>query len=110
MIDFRTFIPQKFNELAEHFKKKNEQYTGTNADTLANFRIGAMMKYGSATMPNMYEIGKDYVRKHVAYIESHDINGKTAEDSLKDIGTYAMILLYMIKQHKQNKQERKNED
>ena len=46
MIDFRTFIPQKFNELAEHFKRKNEQYIGTNADTLANFRIGAMMKYG----------------------------------------------------------------
>ena len=22
MIDFRTFIPQKFNELAEHFKKE----------------------------------------------------------------------------------------
>lgn len=105
MKEFREAVPQQFIELAEHFKKKNNQYTGKHADTMANFRIGAMMKYGKADIASMYEIGKDYCRKHIAYLESHDINGKTVEDSLKDIATYAMILLYMHKRNKEQKND-----
>ena len=43
----------------------------------------------------MYEMAKDYCRKHIAYIESHGIDGKTANDSLEDIAVYAVIMLYM---------------
>lgn len=92
---FKNFVLSKFDELKVKFKLKNEQYKGSNADALANFRIGAQLKYGKADMAHMYETAKDYVRKHIAYIESHDIMGKTVNDSLTDIATYAVIMLYM---------------
>lgn len=92
---FKDFVLSKFDELKTKFKLKNEQYQGSNADQLANFRIGARIKYGDASYEHMYECAKDYVRKHIAYIESHDIMGKTVNDSLTDIATYAVIMLYM---------------
>lgn len=93
--EFVDFVVSKFDELKIKFKLKNEQYKGSNADALANFRIGAQLKYGDASYEHMYECSKDYVRKHIAYIESHDITGKTVQDSLTDIATYAVIMLYM---------------
>ena len=94
---FKDFVLSKFDELKIKFKLKNEQYQGSNADQLANFRIGARIKYGDASYEHMYECSKDYVRKHIAYIESHNIMGKTVQDSLTDIATYAVIMLYMRK-------------
>lgn len=92
---FKNFVLSKFDDLKNKFKIKHEQYKGSNDDALANFRIGAQLKYGHADMAHMYETAKDYCRKHVAYIESHDIMGKTVQDSLTDIATYAVIMLYM---------------
>lgn len=92
---FKDFVLSKFDELKTKFKLKNEQYQGSNADQLANFRIGARIKYGDASYAHMYECSKDYVRKHIAYIESHNIMGKAVQDSLTDIATYAVIMLYM---------------
>ena len=92
---FKNFVLSKFDDLKSKFKIKHEQYKGSNADSLANFRIGAQLKYGDASYEHMYECSKDYVRKHIAYIESHDIMGKTVNDSLTDIATYAVIMLYM---------------
>lgn len=104
---FKDFVLSKFDELKVKFKLKNEQYQGSNADQLANFRIGARIKYGDASYEHMYECAKDYVRKHIAYIESHDIMGKTVNDSLTDIATYAVIMLYMRRcAEQQSKQEK----
>ncbi len=104
---FKDFVLSKFDELKTKFKLKNEQYQGSNADQLANFRIGARIKYEDASYEHMYECAKDYVRKHIAYIESHDIMGKTVNDSLTDIATYAVIMLYMRRcAEQQSKQEK----
>lgn len=104
---FKDFVLSKFDELKTKFKLKNEQYQRSNADQLANFRIGARIKYGDASYEHMYECAKDYVRKHIAYIESHNIMGKTVQDSLTDIATYAVIMLYMRRcAEQQSKQEK----
>lgn len=104
---FKDFVLSKFDELKTKLKLKNEQYQGSNADQLANFRIGARIKYGDASYEHMYECAKDYVRKHIAYIESHNIMGKTVQDSLTDIAIYAVIMLYMRRcAEQQSKQEK----
>lgn len=95
METFSHFVTKQFVRLINKFRKKHAQYQGTNMDELANFRAGACLKYGKADMGCMYETAKDYVRKHIAYIETHGIDGKTVEDSLEDIAVYAMIMLYM---------------
>lgn len=92
--DFNEFVVQKFSELSEKFAKKNQQYS-SSADPLANFSTGARLKYGKAGMPEMYETLKDYARKHIAYVETHGLDGKTLQDSLEDIAVYAVIALYM---------------
>ena len=94
MISFTDFVIKKFKELEGQFAKKNQQYSGS-ADPLANFSTGARLKYGKADMPEMYETLKDYCRKHVAYVESHGIDGNSLQDSLEDIAVYAVIALYM---------------
>lgn len=92
--DFNEFVVQKFNELSEKFSNKNQQYS-SSADPLANFATGARLKYGKEGMPEMYETLKDYARKHISYVETHGIDGKTLQDSLEDIAVYAVIALYM---------------
>lgn len=97
MGNFSDFVIEQFGRLQNKFRQKHSQYKGSDADELANFRAGALLKYGKADMAHMYETAKDYCRKHVAYIETHGIDGKTVEDSLGDIAVYAMIMLYMRK-------------
>ena len=92
--DFSEFVTQKFNELSDKFSKKNQQYSVSLAP-LANFAAGARLKYGKAGMSEMYETLKDYARKHISYVETHGIDGKTLQDSLEDIAVYAVIALYM---------------
>lgn len=94
MTDFNEFVVQKFNELSEKFENKNKQYSSSTCP-LANFATGARLKYGKSGMTEMYETLKDYSRKHVAYVETHGIDGKTLQDSLEDIAVYAVIALYM---------------
>ena len=94
MTDFTLFMAKKFKELEWKFAKKNLQYSCI-ADHLANFSTGARLKYGKSGMTEMYETLKDYCRKHVAYVETHGIDGKTLQDSLEDIAVYAVIALYM---------------
>ena len=104
---FKNFVLSKFDDLKSKFKIKHEQYKGSHDDALANFRVGAQLKYGDASYEHMYECAKDYVRKHIAYIESHNIMGKTVQDSLTDIATYAVIMLYMRRcAEQQSKQEK----
>lgn len=106
MLDFAHFVIERFASLANKFRKKHEQYKGRDTDELANFRIGARLKYSRAGLPEMYETAKDYCRKHVAYIESHGIDGKTVNDSLEDIAVYAVIMLYMRYRMKKEEEER----
>ena len=94
MTDFNEFVVQKFNELSEKFENKNKQYSSSTYP-LANFSTGARLKYGKSGMTEMYETLKDYARKHIAYVETHGIDGKTLRDSLEDIAVYAVIALYM---------------
>ena len=94
MTDFTEFVVKKFSELSEKFAKKNGQYA-VSADPLANFSTGARLKYGKAGMPEMYETLKDYARKHISYVATHGIDGKTLQDSLEDIAVYSVIALYM---------------
>ena len=97
--DFVEFVVSKLEELSKKFKLQNEQYTGetsrSNCGELANFRIGALLKYGQAGYSAMYECAKDYVRKHIAYIESHCVFADSVEESLGDIAIYAVIMMYM---------------
>lgn len=102
MGNFSNFVIEQFGRLQNKFRQKHTQYKGSDADELANFRAEALLKYGKADMAHMYETAKDYCRKHVAYIETHGIDGKTVEDSLEDIAVYAMIMLYMRKCSKQD--------
>lgn len=59
MINYRKFVNSKFHELTKLFDKKLDQYAGfaddvemtdtvIHADALANFRAGALLKYGDA--------------------------------------------------------------
>ena len=110
MLDFAHFVIERFASLANKFRKKHEQYKGRDTDELANFRIGARLKYSRAGLPEMYETAKDYCRKHVAYIESHGIDGKTVNDSLEDIAVYAVIMLYMRYRMKKEEERMKKEE
>ena len=94
MTNFTEFVVKKFSELSEKFENKNKQYS-ISTDPLANFSTGARLKYGKAGMPEMYETLKDYARKHISYVETHGIDGKTLQDSLEDIAVYSVIALYM---------------
>lgn len=97
--EFVEFVVSKLEELSKKFKLKNEQYTGetsmSKCGELANFRIGALLKYGQSGYSAMYECAKDYVRKHIAYIESHCVFADSVEESLGDIAIYAVIMMYM---------------
>ena len=97
--EFVDFVVSKLEELSKKFKLKNEQYTGetsmSKCGELANFRIGALLKHGEAGYSEMYDCAKDYVRKHIAYIESHDVFADSVEESLGDIAIYAVIMMYM---------------
>lgn len=67
MQDFEHFVIERFAGLANKFRKKHAQYKGSDADELANFSVGARLKYGKSGLPEMYEMAKDYCRKHIAY-------------------------------------------
>lgn len=95
--DFVNFVVKEFDELAELFKQKNEQYGGR--DPLANFRTGALMNRGFDTYQAMYEEAKNYQRKHVAHVQNCNISGPKVDESLKDIAVYAVIMLYMHRKH-----------
>lgn len=98
MMGYKDFVIKMFEQCAELFERKYRQYAtldNSAYDPLANFRVGANLKYGRDSYGAMYECAKDYARKHIAYIESHGIDGKTLQDSLEDIAVYAVIALYM---------------
>ena len=95
---YKDFVMKTFEKSAKLFERKYKQYAALENsayDPLANFRAGANLKYGNDSYAAMYECAKDYARKHIAYIESHGITGKSVDESLGDIMVYAAIMRYL---------------
>lgn len=97
--DFSGDIINIFEGLKGKFKTKNNQYKEGDADSLANFRAGAMLQYGKDGLPEMYETLKGYMLKHVAYIYNHPLDGKSVLESLGDIAVYAAIGMSMLNRY-----------
>lgn len=45
-------------------------------------------------------VAKGCLNKHIAFLYDHGIAGKT-EESLRDMVVYGLIMLYMVKKHKE---------
>lgn len=93
------FVCQQLGELEELFKKKQQQYSA-GADPLSNFRTGALLEYHDGGYDMMYDVAKGYLNKHIAFLYDHGIADKT-EESLRDMVVYGLIMLYMVKKHKE---------
>lgn len=101
--DFQSFVHDELKKLKKKFDLKHSEYS-TNTDALSNFRKAALLKYGGGIVqPNpglmyqtMYEIAKDFTRKHIVFIDSHGLSEEMKiADSLEDIAIYSIIMLYM---------------
>lgn len=97
--EFTSFIYSELTSVGNLFDEKHKQYS-THADPLANFRTGALLEYNEAGYDMMYEVAKEYLNKHIAFIYGHNIEDKT-EESLHDMVVYGLIMLYMVKKHKE---------
>lgn len=100
---FAAACEAKFQELAELFYEKNEQYG--DKDPLANFRNGALLMRGNDDWPSMYEAAKGYAMKHVAHVfgKGQTISEDKLAESLGDIAVYCVIMQYMVEQWKKEK-------
>lgn len=96
--EFTAFIADELIRVGNLFAEKNKQYS-TQWEPLANFRTGALLTYHDVNYSLMYEVAKDYLNKHIAFIYNHGIVDKT-EESLRDMVVYGLIMLYMVKKHK----------
>lgn len=97
--EFTSFIDDELNRVGNLFDEKHQQYS-TSLDPLANFRTGAMLEHHDGGHDMMYEVAKGYLNKHIAFIYDHGIVDKT-EESLRDMVVYGLIMLYMVKKHKE---------
>lgn len=97
--EFTSFIGEELTRVGNLFAEKQMQYA-TAADPLANFRTGALLEFGEADYESMYAAAKSYLNKHIAFIYGHHIVDKT-DESLRDMVVYGLIMLYMVKKHKQ---------
>lgn len=93
------FMYGQLGELGELFQKKHEQYSA-GADPLSNFRTGALLEHHDGGYDMMYDVAKGYLNKHIAFLYDHGIADKT-EESLRDMVVYGLIMLYMVKKHKE---------
>ena len=97
--EFTSFIDDELERVADLFAEKQQQYSA-DADPLSNFRTGAMLEHHDDSYDMMYEVAKGYLNKHIAFLYDHGIAGKT-EESLRDMVVYGLIMLYMVKKHKE---------
>lgn len=93
---FQELIQEEIQHISELFNTKNEQYK-TNSDPLANFTVGAALRYGKTDMSAKYEVLKDYVGKHIAHVYNNDLDGPKVSESLQDIVVYFIIARVMAK-------------
>lgn len=97
--EFTSFIDDELECVADLFAEKQQQYS-TGADPLSNFRTGALLEHRDGSYEKMYEVAKGYLNKHIAFLYDHGIADKT-EESLRDMVVYGLIMLYMVKKHKE---------
>ena len=97
--EFTSFIDDELERVADLFAEKQQQYS-TSLDPLSNFRTGALLEHRDGSYEKMYEVAKGYLNKHIAFIYDHGIADKT-EESLRDMVVYGLIMLYMVKKHKE---------
>lgn len=97
--EFGQFIDDELERVADLFAEKQQQYS-TSLDPLSNFRTGALLEHHDGGYDMMYDVAKGYLNKHIAFLYDHGIAGKT-EESLRDMVVYGLIMLYMVKKHKE---------
>lgn len=97
--EFTSFIDDELERVADLFAEKQQQYS-TDADPLSNFRTGALLEHHDGGYDMMYDVVKGYLNKHIAFLYDHGIADKT-EESLRDMVVYGLIMLYMVKKHKE---------
>lgn len=97
--EFTSFIDDELESVGDLFTEKQQQYSA-GADPLSNFRTGALLKYHDGGYDMMYDVAKGYLNKHIAFLYDHGIADKT-EESLRDMVVYGLIMLYMVKKHKE---------
>lgn len=97
--EFTSFINDELVRVGTLFTEKQQQYSA-GADPLSNFRTGAMLEHHDDSYDMMYEVAKGYLNKHIAFLYDHGIADKT-EESLRDMVVYGLIMLYMVKKHKE---------
>lgn len=97
--EFTSFIDDELERVADLFTEKQQQYS-TSLDPLSNFRTGALLEHRDGSYEKMYEVAKGYLNKHIAFLYDHGIADKT-EESLRDMVVYGLIMLYMVKKHKE---------
>lgn len=96
---FTSFIDDELERVGDLFTEKQQQYSA-GADPLSNFRTGALLEHRDGSYEKMYEVAKGYLNKHIAFLYDHGIADKT-EESLRDMVVYGLIMLYMVKKHKE---------
>ena len=97
--EFISFINDELTRVGNLFEEKQQQYSA-GADPLSNFRTGALLEHRDGSYEKMYEVAKGYLNKHIAFLYDHGIADKT-EESLRDMVVYGLIMLYMVKKHKE---------
>lgn len=97
--EFTSFIDDELERVADLFAEKQQQYS-TSLDPLSNFRTGALLEHHDGGYDMMYDVAKGYLNKHIAFIYDYGIADKT-EESLRDMVVYGLIMLYMVKKHKE---------
>lgn len=97
--EFALFIANELERVADLFAEKQQQYS-TSLDPLSNFRTGALLEHHDGGYDMMYDVAKGYLNKHIAFLYDHGIADKT-EESLRDMVVYGLIMLYMVKKHKE---------
>lgn len=97
--EFISFINDELTRVGDLFAEKQQQYSA-GADPLSNFRTGALLEHRDGSYEKMYDVAKGYLNKHIAFLYDHDIVDKT-EESLRDMVVYGLIMLYMVKKHKE---------
>ena len=97
--EFTSFIDDDLERVADLFAEKQQQYSA-GADPLSNFRTGALLEHRDGGYDMMYDVAKGYLNKHIAFLYDHGIADKT-EESLRDMVVYGLIMLYMVKKHKE---------
>lgn len=97
--EFALFIANELERVADLFAEKQQQYS-TSLDPLSNFRTGALLEHHDGGYDMMYDVAKGYLNKHIAFLYDHGIADKT-EESLRDMVVYGLIMLHMVKKHKE---------